>query len=68
MLSAYNFIIIYRKKSENVRVDTLSRRQDYSGKPTERPRQMLREIEQGLEYNYEVLATVSIVENEGFIV
>ena len=66
-LSAYNFTITYRKGSENARADALSRRQDYSRKPMERPRQVLKETEQGLEYNHEVLATISIMEDEGFI-
>jgi RNase H-like domain found in reverse transcriptase/Reverse transcriptase (RNA-dependent DNA polymerase)/Integrase zinc binding domain/Chromo (CHRromatin Organisation MOdifier) domain len=63
-LSAYNFTITYRKGSENARADALSRRQDYSGKPTERPRAILKEKNQGMEYNHELLATISVVENK----
>ena len=63
MLSAYNFTITYRKGSENARADALSRRQDYSGKPTERPRAILKEADNGLEYNHELLATISVVED-----
>jgi hypothetical protein len=62
-LSAYNFTITYRKGSENARADALSRRQDYSGKPTERPRAILKEGDGGMEYNHELLATISVVED-----
>jgi hypothetical protein len=62
-LSAYNFTITYRKGSENARADALSRRQDYAGKPTERPRAILKEGGDGIEYNHELLATISIVED-----
>lgn len=62
-LSAYNFIISYRKGSGNARADALSRRQDYTGKPTERHRAILRTNGNGMEYNHELLATISIVED-----
>jgi hypothetical protein len=62
-LSAYNFVITYRKGSENARADALSRRQDYSGKPTERPRAILKTSDKGMEYNHELLATISVVED-----
>ncbi len=61
---AYNFTITYRKGLENARADALSRRQDYSGKPTERPRAILKEGEGGIEYNHELLATISVVEDD----
>lgn len=48
---------------ENVRADALSRRQDYSGKPTERPRAILKENEDGMEYNHELLAIISVFED-----
>jgi RNase H-like domain found in reverse transcriptase/Reverse transcriptase (RNA-dependent DNA polymerase)/Integrase zinc binding domain/Chromo (CHRromatin Organisation MOdifier) domain len=64
MLSAYNFTISYRKGSENARADALSRQQEYSGKPTERPRAILKQGHEGMEYNHELLATISIVENK----
>ena len=62
-LSAFNFTISYRKGSENARADALSRRQDYTGKPTERPRAILRTNGSGMEYNHELLATISVVED-----
>lgn len=62
-IAAYNLIITYRKGTENARADALSRRQDYTGKPTERPRAILRKTQQGLEYNHELLATISVVED-----
>ncbi len=61
---AYNFTITYRKGSENARADALSKRQDYSGKPTERLRAILKEGDKGIEYNHELLATISVVEND----
>jgi hypothetical protein len=62
-LALYNFTITYRKGLENVRADALSRRQDYNKDIQEKPRAMLRETEDGLEYNYELLATVAVVED-----
>jgi len=62
-LGAMNFVISYRKGSENARADALSRRQDYSGKPTERPRALLKETAEGMTYNHELLATISVVED-----
>ena len=64
MLSAYNFTILYRKGSENIRADALSRQQEYSRKLTERPRAILRKRgDRGIEYNYKVLATISTIED-----
>lgn len=63
-LSTLKFNITYRKGSENARADALSRRQDYSGKPTERPRAILKEGKDGMEYNHELLATVAVLEDE----
>ena len=63
-MSAYNFTISYRKGLENTRADALSRREDYAGKPTERARAILKKGENGLEYNHELLATISIVEDD----
>ncbi len=60
---AYNFTIIYRKGSKNTRVDALSKRQDYSGKPTERPQAILKEGDKGIEYNHELLATILVVKD-----
>lgn len=61
---AYNFVIIYHKRSENVRADVLSRRKDYLRKPTERPYTILREGHEGIEYNYELLAIISVIEDK----
>ncbi len=61
---AYNFTIIYRKGFENAKADALSRRQDYSGKPTKRPRAILKEGDKGIEYNHELLATILVVEDD----
>jgi hypothetical protein len=63
VLILYNFTITYRKGSENTRVDTLSRRQDYNKDIREKPRAIFKEIEGGLEYNYKLLAIVAIVED-----
>ena len=62
-LSAYNFVINYRKGSENARADALSRRQDYAGGSTERPRAILKDNGDGMTYNHELLATISVVED-----
>lgn len=62
-LSTLKLFITYRKGSENARADALSRRQDYSGKPTERPRAILKETQGGLEYNHELLATLAVLED-----
>jgi hypothetical protein len=64
MLLVYYFSISYRKGSENARVDALSRQKEYSGKLTERPRVILREGSVDIEYNYELLVTISIVEDK----
>lgn len=64
-LSTLDILITYRKGSENARADALSRRQDYSGKPTERPRALLKQGKEGLKFNHELLATISVVEDEG---
>ena len=37
--------------------------QEYAGKPTERPRAILKNNENGIEYNHELLATIAVVEN-----
>jgi RNase H-like domain found in reverse transcriptase/Reverse transcriptase (RNA-dependent DNA polymerase)/Integrase zinc binding domain/Chromo (CHRromatin Organisation MOdifier) domain/gag-polyprotein putative aspartyl protease len=66
-LSTYNFTISYRKGSENARADALSRRGDYMGKTAERPQAILREGKSGLEYNHELLATISVVEDNRMI-
>ena len=62
-LASYNFTITYRKGSENARADALSRRQDYNKDTREKPRAILKEAEDGLEYNHELLATVAVVED-----
>jgi hypothetical protein len=62
-LSTFNLVITYRKGTENARADALSRRQDYTGKPTERPRAILKDTGAGMEYNHELLATISVVED-----
>jgi hypothetical protein len=61
-LAPYNFVIAYRKGSENARADALSRRTDYVGPKEERPRAILKETDAGIQYN-ELLATISIVED-----
>ena len=63
-LSAYNFSIMYQKGSENARADALSQQQDYTGKPTEQPWAILKENQQGLEYNHKILVTIAMVENK----
>ncbi len=60
---AYNFTIIYKKGLENARANALSKRQDYSGKPIERPQAILKEGERGIEYNHKLLATILVVED-----
>lgn len=62
-LASYNFTITYRKGSENARADALSRRQDYNKDTREKPRAILKETGDGLEYNHELLATVAVVED-----
>ena len=62
MLVAYNFQIADCKGSKNARADALSRRTDYVGPKQERPRAILKAIEDGMQYN-ELLATISIVED-----
>lgn len=61
-LAAYNFTITYRKGSENARADALSRRTDYVGPKEERPRAILKETDNGMQYN-ELLATIAVVED-----
>ncbi|OBT70641.1 hypothetical protein VF21_10648 [Pseudogymnoascus sp. 05NY08] len=61
-LAAYNFTITYRKGSENVRADALSRRTDYISPKEERPRAILKKTDAGMQYN-ELLATIAIVED-----
>jgi hypothetical protein len=56
-------MINYCKGSENTRVDTLSRRQDYAGRSTKRPRAILKNIGDSIIYNYKLLATILIVED-----
>jgi RNase H-like domain found in reverse transcriptase/Reverse transcriptase (RNA-dependent DNA polymerase)/Integrase zinc binding domain/Chromo (CHRromatin Organisation MOdifier) domain len=63
-LSEYNFVISYRRGQENGRADALSRREDYDKRVRERPRALLKTTESGLEYNMEILATISTVEND----
>ncbi len=66
-LSTLKLNITYRKGSENARADALSRRKDYSGKPTERPRAILKVGANGLEYNHELLATLAVMEDDNLV-
>ena len=61
-LAAYNFTIAYRKGLENARADALSRRTDYASHRQERPRAILKETDEGMQYN-ELLATIAIVKD-----
>ena len=63
LLSTLDLRITYRKGTDNTRADALSRRQDYAGGHTERPRAIFKAGEKGLEYNHELLATISVVED-----
>jgi hypothetical protein len=56
-------VINYYKGSENARADVLSRRQDYTGGSTKRPRAILKNVGDSIMYNYELLATILIVED-----
>jgi hypothetical protein len=60
----FDFVITYRKGSKNTRADVLSRRQDYTGKPTERPRVILKEIKDSMEYNYKLLAIIAVIKSK----
>ena len=60
-LASYNFIISYRKGSDNARADALSRRSDYEVGQA-RPKQMLKKIEDGYAYNA-CLATYAVLED-----
>jgi hypothetical protein len=66
-LSIYNFAILYRKGSKNAKADALSRREDYISKTVKRPKAILRQGKNGLKYNYEILATILVVENKELI-
>ena len=44
-------------------MDILSRRQDYNKDIREKLRAILKEVEDGLEYNHELLAIVVVVED-----
>jgi hypothetical protein len=61
-LAPYNFVIAYRKGSENTRADALSRRTNYIGPKEERPRAILKKIDAGIQYN-KLLVTISIVKD-----
>jgi hypothetical protein len=56
-------VINYYKGSKNTRADTLSRRQDYTSGSTKRPRVILKNVGDGITYNYKLLATILIVED-----
>lgn len=62
-IAIYNFVIIYKKGSENARADTLSRRGDYIGKTVDRPQTIFQKGKYSLECKYELLAIVSIIKN-----
>ena len=55
-------MINYRKGSENARADALSRRTDYVSLKQERPQAILKQIDEGMQYN-ELLATIAIVKD-----
>lgn len=59
--------IMYQKELENARANALSQRKDYSGKLMERPKAILKVGANGLEYNYELLATLIIIEDDNLI-
>ncbi|TVY55671.1 Transposon Tf2-11 polyprotein [Lachnellula suecica] len=49
-----------QKGSKNAQANVLSRQKEYSRKPTERPRAILKTTDEGMEYNHELLATIAI--------
>ena len=55
-------MISYQKGLENARADALSRRTDYASHRQERPRAILKETNEGMQYN-ELLATIAIVKD-----
>jgi hypothetical protein len=66
-LAIYNFSISYKKGSENAKADALSRQKDYIGKTVEQLYTILKEGKNSLEYNYKLLATISVVENNKLV-
>src|SRR5438270_11883155 len=68
LLSAYNFKIVYRKGSENQRVDALSCRANYMQGEEPRENTILRLNQEGdLEYNHPELSTTMIVQSGTWI-
>ena len=55
-------MINYRKGSKNAIVDALSRRTNYVSPKQERPWAILKQTDEGMQYN-ELLATIAIVED-----
>ena len=66
-MSSYNFVISYRKGSENRKADAFSRRSNYFRDKEEVKYLILRARPSGdLEYNYAVLVATFIAENNDF--
>ena len=55
---------MYQKGLKNIRADILSKQQEYSSKPTVRPRAILRKGYKGIKYNHKLLAIIVVVENK----
>ena len=55
-------MINYYKGSKNARVDALSRRTDYVSLKQERPQAILKQTDEGMQYN-ELLTTITIVKD-----
>ena len=62
-MAKYNFRITYRRGSKNARADALSRRTDYIGK-TVRKETLFREGDDYLEYQGEIAATLTVIEDD----
>ena len=56
-IASYNFVIRYRKGSENGRADALSRREDYMSALENKDHKILREDPDGLRYAGRIMAT-----------
>lgn len=66
-MSTLKLNITYWKGLENARANALSRRKDYLGKSTERPKAILKVGANGLEYNHELLATFAVMEDDNLV-
>jgi hypothetical protein len=66
-LATYNFSISYKKGLENARADALSKQEDYIGKTVEQLHAILKEGKNSFKYNYKLLATILVVENNKLV-